>query len=291
MFALIVALAAGLGVHLLYTSIAYGERAVVRSRRRRRSLSATIEDWLTQAGLAEVSGKEFVSVSFAIAGGAALIGYAAFGGVVPAIGISLCAGTAPFAVYRSRRAHRRVVANDAWPQMIEEIRVLTSSAGRSIPQALFEVGLHGPEELRNAFVVAQREWNLSTDFDRTVRVLTSLLSDPVADAACETLLVAHQVGGSGLDRRLSELAEDRRLENLGRKDARAKQAGIQFARKFVIIVPAGMAAAGMSLGDGRQAYQTVTGQVLVALGVAMVAACWMWSGKMLKLPEHDRVFR
>ena len=35
--------------------------------------------------------------------------------------------------------------------MIEEIRILTTSVGRSIPQALFDVGLRGPLELRPAF--------------------------------------------------------------------------------------------------------------------------------------------
>ena len=97
-------------------------------------------------------------------------------------------------------------------------------------------------------------------------------------------------GGADLDRRLAELAEDRRVDNLGRKDARSKQAGVRFARRFVIAVPFGMAVAGMSLGDGRAAYQTPGGQLLVAVGLALVAACWAWSGSMLRLPQQNRVF-
>lgn len=174
--------------------------------------------------------------------------------------------------------------------MIEEIRVLTGAAGRSIPQALLEVGRRGPDELRGAFEAAHREWVLSTDFERTVEVVKSHLADPTADATCETLLVAHEVGGGDLDRRLAELAEDRRIDNLGRKDARSKQAGVRFARRFVIAVPLGMAVAGMSLGDGRAAYQEPSGQVLVAIGLGMIGACWAWSGSMLRLPRQDRVF-
>ena len=48
--------------------------------------------------------------------------------------------------------------------MIEEIRILTGSLGRSVPQALFEVGRRGPEELRPAFEAATRHWLVSTDF-------------------------------------------------------------------------------------------------------------------------------
>ena len=91
--------------------------------------------------------------------------------------------------------------------------------------------------MRPAFGAAQREWLLSTDFTRTIRVLKSGLADPTADAACETLLVAHEVGGTDLDRRLEALIDDRIQDTQGRKDARAQQAGARFARRFVLIVP------------------------------------------------------
>lgn len=173
--------------------------------------------------------------------------------------------------------------------MIEELRVQTGSAGRSIPQALLEVGLRGPAELQPAFRAAQREWALTTDFERTVRVLTARLDDPTADAACETLLIASEVGGD-LDRRLAALAEDRRQDLQGRKEAEAKQAGARLARSFVILVPAGMAFAGLSVGDGRAAYGTAQGQALVVAGIAMVLICWIWAGRVMRLPEPDRVF-
>jgi tight adherence protein B len=51
-----------------------------------------------------------------------------------------------------------------------------------------------------------------------------------------------------------------------------------------------MAVAGMSVGTGRDAYQTPTGQALVVLGIALVVACWLWAGRLLKLPEEERVF-
>jgi tight adherence protein B len=174
--------------------------------------------------------------------------------------------------------------------MIEEIRILTGSLGRSIPQALFEVGRRGPDELRPAFAAAQREWLLTTDFERTLRVLKDRLADPTADAACETLLVAHDLGGADLDRRLAALAEDRIQDTQGRKDARAKQAGVRFARRFVLIVPVGMALAGMSVGNGRAAYTAPLGQALVVAAIGLTILCWAWAGRILRLPEEQRVF-
>jgi tight adherence protein B len=200
------------------------------------------------------------------------------------------AATFPLASYRARRRARRAAAMDAWPRLLEELRILTSSLGRSIPQALFETGRRAPEELRPAFASAQREWLLSTDFARTLHVLKSQLADPTADAVCETLLVAHEVGGIDLDRRLEALIDDRVQDTQGRKDARAKQAGARFARRFVLVVPAGMAVAGMSVGTGRAAYQTASGQLLAVLAIALVVGCWLWAGRIMTLPEEQRVF-
>lgn len=178
----------------------------------------------------------------------------------------------------------------AWPRMLEELRILTASVGQSIPQALVTVGRRAPLELRDAFAAAEREWLLSTDFERMVAVLKHRLADPTADAACETLLVAHAVGGVDLDRRLEALVDDRILDAQGRKDARAKQAGARFARRFVLIVPVGMALAGMSVGTGREAYQTATGQALVAVAIVLVIGCWLWAGRIMAVPEERRVF-
>jgi tight adherence protein B len=58
----------------------------------------------------------------------------------------------------------------------------------------------------------------------------------------------------------------------------------------VLIVPAGMALAGMSVGTGRVAYRSTSGQVLVATAILLVIACWMWAGSIMRLPEEERVF-
>ncbi|MCU1354071.1 MAG: hypothetical protein JWM05_3280 [Acidimicrobiales bacterium] len=292
MTALVLALTAAAGVHLAWTAIALGWRGlgpgpqVQRVRPSGRALRA----WLVQAGLDEVEPVEFLGVVAALFAAGAALAYATFGGVGPALAVGAFAATFPAASYRARRRARRERAQEAWPRLIEEIRILTGSLGRSVPQALFEAGAHGPDALRGGFAAAEREWLISTDFARTIAVLKARLADPTADAACETLLVAHQVGGSDLDRRLEALVEDRIQDSQGRKDARAKQAGVRFARRFVLIVPVGMALAGMSVGNGRQAYREGTGQVAILLGLSLVVLCWLWAGRIMRVPDEQRVF-
>jgi tight adherence protein B len=255
---------------------------VLRWRRRARLL-------LDQAGLDQVGPGQFLGASAVVGLLASVPAVVVFGPGVPALLVTLAATSAPTVGWRRSRVRRRRAARAAWPRLIEELRVLTGSVGRSIPQALIDVGLRGPTELQPAFRAAQREWALTTDLERTVRVLKDRLDDPTADAACETLLVAAEVGGD-IDTRLAALAEDRRADLAGRREAEAKQAGARFARAFVILVPAGMALAGLSVGDGRAAYQSPTGQLLVAAGLVAMTACWWWSGRVMRLPEPERVF-
>ena len=286
MSSLLLAACAALGVHLLFTAgsartVTHRPGLVARSR-------TALHTALRRAGLPDVSPWGFGAASLAVGCAAALPAAAAFGVGVPAVLVGVGGTFVPAALWRQRRNAARRAARDAWPRLIEEIRVLTGSGGRSLPQALLDVGLRGPEELRPAFLAAQREWALTTDFERTTRLLKDHLADPTADATCETLLVAAEVGGD-VDRRLRALAEDRRHDLIGRKEARSRQAGARLARGFVVVVPAGMAVAGLSVGDGGAAYRTPTGQLLVAAGIALVVTCWWWASSIMRLPEPERV--
>ena len=291
----LVAGVASAGTYLLYTAVVFGWRGFGAPGGpvpgRRAAFLARTGDWRAQAGLADA---KFRDLGVAVAGAGllgAVVGLGLFGSVPATVVMGLGGAAWPVAAWRNRRLRLRTAAQESWPYIIEEIRLLTSSVGRSVPQALFEAGRRAPVQLRPAFEAAQREWMLSTDFERTTTVLKARLADPTADAACETLLVAHEVGGADLDRRLEALARDRVVDVQGRKDAVAKQAGVRFARRFVLLVPCGMALAGMSIGTGRAAYQTPLGQVLVVVGILAVVVCWVWAGLLLRLPDEERVFQ
>lgn len=292
MIPLLLALAVGYGTHLLWTAATEGWTGLGVGPKRPAGPShgPRLRRWLVEAGLDGIGPGEFAAATGALALVGGVVTFAVFGSPAPAVLAALCAAGIPLVSFRSRRRIRRERAQEAWPRLIEEIRILTGSVGRSIPQALFEAARRAPAELQRAFDAAHREWLITTDFARTVSVLKALLADPTADAACETLLVAHEVGGADLDRRLEALAEDRIQDIQGRKDARAEQSGVRFARRFVLIVPLGMALAGMSVGNGRAAYREPQGQATVLVAMVLVVACWVWAGRIMRLPEEQRVF-
>jgi tight adherence protein B len=88
-----------------------------------------------------------------------------------------------------------------------------------------------------------------------------------------------------------DLIEDQIIDLQGRKDAASRQAGVRFARRFVLLVPLGMTLAGLSIGTGRRAYETPGGQLAVVIGLVAVVLCWLWSGRLMRVPEQPRVFQ
>jgi len=286
------AVLASLGAYLIYTSVTFGWRGgAPKVSRRHRTGRQAVRTWMVQAGLGQVRTAEFVAAVAAMALVGAIGAYLIFGGILPTL-VAACFATAyPVSAYRARRAARMAAAAEAWPRLLEELRLRTGSLGRSIPQALFEVGHRAPAEWRPAFAAAEREWLLTTDFPRTVALLKDRLADPAVDSVCETLEVAHEIGGSDLDSKLADLIEERVVDLQGRKDASSRLAGVRFARRFVLLVPLGMAVAGLTIGTGRAAYETAGGQIAVACGLLAVIACWSWSGRLMRLPSEPRVFR
>ena len=290
MISLLIAFTAAYGVHLLYTSAAFGWKGPQPGPQVERKQRASSQDMMASLGLGDLNLGTLISLMLVVAVLGFAIGTLLFGGLLPALMIGAFAALSPVGVARVR--HERIVeaAHHAWPGIIEEIRLLTSTLGRSIPQATFEVGLRSHEGLRPAFEEARREWLISTDFGRSLEVLKQHLGHNTADIVAETLLTAHELGGGEVGNRLGALATDRMTDQRHRRDAAARQSGVRFARWFTLVVPFGMALTGLSIGDGRAAYGTPFGQLLVVIALLLILTCWLWAGRVMRLPKEDRVF-
>ena len=186
---------------------------------------------------------------------------------------------------RRRRADRLVAA---WPRLLDEARVLCGPGGLSLPHSLFTAGRSAPVELRRAWASAEQAWRLSTDLPRALRVVEHELQDPTTDLVCATLEVIHDGGGPAQHEQLARLARDRRRDAAARHTAESELAGARFSRRFVLIVPLGMALAGQSVGTGRAAFQSPAGQLAALTAVLVTGACWFWSGRLLDPPLPSR---
>jgi len=151
---LLIAIVGGYGVYLLYTAAILGWHGLGPSpdvAKAGPALARRAQQWLTQAGLADIRVAEFVAVMGVLFVGGSGLAFALFGSVIPAFVVGGFAASYPVASYRARRQRARRRASEVWPRMIEEIALLSGSLGRSVPQALFEVGAGAPPEMAPAF--------------------------------------------------------------------------------------------------------------------------------------------
>ena len=124
-------------------------------------MTARATRWLDRAGLRGTGGRELIAVMVVIAGVAGGGALVLFDGLLPAIVIAIFTATLPVAAHRQGERARRQAAQDGWPRLIDEIRILTGSVGHSIPQALFEAGANAPAGM---FGSTESRWLMSTTF-------------------------------------------------------------------------------------------------------------------------------
>lgn len=244
----------------------------------------------SRSGHARGRTRAIVLASAVAAGVGAVGGLVLLGGPVAGLLGAVGGATLPVAQLRAARSATRSLVTDAWPAIIEQLRVETQTLGRSIPLAVVDLAETAPAPLRPVFESARRTWRLTGDLAATLAVVREGFAEPGVDMTCEVLLLAHELGGPSLDGRLRDLAEDRRTELAHRREARSRQAGVRLARNLVLVVPLGMAAAGSLIGTGRSAYSSPGGQLVVAVAAVLVAGCWAWSSRYLRMPSPPRLF-
>lgn len=262
MTSLMLGLLAAAGVHLLTT-----RGAPIRTRRhpRRRPQPESLAAFVGGVGA-----------------GLVLVGGAA------AVGVGLVAAACTAVGRRTLTDARHDQARRRWPAVLDEVRVLVTSGGRSLPRALLQAGQAVPEPFRDAFRAGAAAWSASADTGLLLRALRDRAGDATTDLVTDTLAVVDGATGPDLGRRLQRLAEDRRRDLEARDLATARLAGARFARRFVLLVPLGMAVAGQAVGTGRAAFATPAGQLVGLVAASMVGGCWLWAGHLLALPPERR---
>ena len=178
-------------------------------------LVSRLSDELAQAGFDVMTPRSLVGacvMAFVLA----FLVFAATTKVVPvALCFALMAGYAPIVLVRMRARRRRSVMRDLWPDIVDNIGSAVR-AGLALPEALSQLTIRGPMELRPAFAAFAEDYRATGRFQECLDRLKERLSDPVADRLIESLRIAREVGGSDLGRLL------RTLSSFLREDARTR---------------------------------------------------------------------
>lgn len=286
---LVIGLMLGAGLFCIWWSLWVAEpRDEVKVRRH--GLLDRLRDQLVQAGYEGMGPKGLVSAC-ALAFVLVFVLFLATTGVAP---IALCfaamAAYAPLALVRMRARRRRAIMRDLWPDAVDNI-ASGVRAGLALPEALSQLGVRGPEELRPAFNAFAEDYRATGRFHDCLDRLKDRLSDPVGDRLVESLRIAREVGGSDLGRLLRTLSAFLREDSRTRAELETRQGWTVNAARLAVAAPWLVLLMLSTRGESVQAYGTVPGVAVLLFGALMSIAAYRLMVYLGRLPEDERVLR
>jgi tight adherence protein B len=212
-------------------------------------------------------------------------------GVAPvAVCFAVMAGYAPLGLVRSRARKRRAQMRDLWPDAVDNIGSAVR-AGLALPEALSQLAVRGPEELRASFAAFAEDYRASGRFQDCLDRLKDRLSDPVGDRLIESLRIAREVGGSDLGRLLRTLSMFLREDARTRAELETRQGWTVNAARLATAAPWVVLAMLSLQHDSLQAYSTPAGAVVLAIGAGITLVAYRLMIRIGRLPEDERVLR
>ena len=248
------------------------------------------KDLLVQAGIEGVTPNQLFSAS-------AVLGLLVFLLVlgtsqVPVLG-ALFGGFAallPLVLVRRRRAQRSIELREVWPEAVDNL-ASGVRAGLSLPEALSQLGVRGPEQLRSAFRRFGEDYRASGRFGESLDALKDNLSDPVGDRVVEALRMAREVGGTDLGRLLRTLSTFLREDARTRSELETRQGWTVNAARLALCAPWVLLLLLSSRPTAVAAYNTAAGAVVLLVGGAVSLVAYRVMLRIARLPTEARVLR
>lgn len=279
----------GAGLFLIWWSWWPVEEPRVRAPREHRIIRRLSDD-LAQAGYRGI-GPTGLIAACAIAFLLIIVTVTALT-AVPAIALcfAVMAGGVPVLVVRMRARARRAHLRDLWPDAVDNITSAVR-AGMALPEALSQLAVRGPEELRPAFADFANDYRTTGRFNDCLDRLKGRLADPVGDRLIESLRIAREVGGSDLGSLLRTLSTFLREDARTRSELETRQSWTVNAARLAVAAPWIVLALLSTRPESVQAYNTPTGVLVLAVGAAATVIAYRVMVRIGRLPEEERVLR
>jgi tight adherence protein B len=257
---------------------------------RRAGLTTRLSDELAQAGYEVLTPRSLLGAC-CIAFVLIFLVFAATTRVLPiALCFAVMASYAPILLVRMRARKRRALMRDLWPDVVDNIGSAVR-AGLALPEALSQLTIRGPEELRPAFAAFAEDYRATGRFQECLDRLKERLSDPVGDRLIESLRIAREVGGSDLGRLLRTLSGFLREDARTRAELETRQGWTINAARLAVAAPWIVLAMLSTRPDSLQAYSRPAGVLVLGIGAALSFVAYRVMVRVGRLPEEGRVLR
>lgn len=259
----------------------------------RRQSSARVlrwEDELRQAGMETVSPGALLGACLGVGAFVALAVVAVTRSVPIAACFGVIAAGAPVAVVRHRGRRRRDRLRELWPEVVDHL-ASGVRAGLSLPEAVSQLAVRGPEELRPQFAIFARDHRATGRFTACLDDLKERMADPVADRIVESLRITRDVGGTDLGKLLRTLSAFLRDDIRTRGELEARQSWTIAGARLAVAAPWVILAMLSGRPETAAAYNSVTGALVLAAGGLSCLFAYRLMLRIGRLPDDVRVLR
>lgn len=275
----------GVGIGLLLVWLALVSPRQVRT-------APTGPDRLTRLlGRAGLSGTSPRGVLLVCAAAAVVVGLAIqlISRTAPvAVAFAAMAGYLPVAILRGRARRRQRELAEVWPEAVDNLASAVR-AGMSLPEALGQLGVRGPEPLRDPFLAFAADYQVTGRFGESLDRLKERLSDPVGDRVVEGLRVAREVGGGELGRLLRSLSGYLREDARTRSELESRQAWTVNGARLAVAAPWLVLLMLCFQQEVISRYASPAGVVVLTFGAAACLLAYRLMVRIGRLPQERRV--
>jgi len=277
----------GLGLFLIWRS---GPRRPPPRTAGRRSWHDRTAELLTQAGIEAVTPAQLAAVSVTLSVAAFLLVLAVSLSGPIALAFSSFTSLAPVSLVRWRQRQRAAELRELWPEVADNL-ASGVRAGLSLPEALTQIGVRGPEPLRRPFQRFGADYRATGRFNDCLDRLKANMADPVGDRIVESLRMAREVGGTDLGRLLRTLSAFLREDARTRAELETRQGWTVNAARLAVAAPWMLLALLALRPEAVRAYNTATGGLVLLIGGGLSVVAYRMMKRIARLPAEQRVLR
>ncbi|MCS4483983.1 type II secretion system F family protein [Gleimia sp. 6138-11-ORH1] len=253
-----------------------------------RNWGSRLRNYLLKAGLDHRQRILFLIVVVGLPAFVLLISYGLTRVWPVAIAMMAAVVPLPWGWLRMRLEKRRQRFANAWPDITDSL-LTAVRAGVSLPEAVVQLAVVGPETTRPFFQKFATDYRTSGRFDEALYELQRSLYDPTADRVIEVIRLSREVGGNEMGNILRDLSMMMR-ENLRISgEIQARQSWIVNAARLAVAAPWIVLLLISTRTDAGQAYSSATGMMVLACGgIACTFAYWLMQRLGRINLDHDR---
>lgn len=171
-----------------------------------------------------------------------------------------------------------------WPTFLDQLRSSMLSSQRALPYVMYDNPACGSPFLTDLINIGKREFETSGNLESSLKQIWRHAADQTTSQVCASLINTNGATSSQIQHQLSDIASALKTQQILIAEAESKLAGVKIARLFVLLIPTGMALAGVAFAGSFSPFYTRASLIQISIAAFVLGICWQLSNRLMQFP-------